>query len=359
MNRTSPQARRAFTLIELLVVIAIIGILIALRLPAVQKIREAAARMSCSNNLHQLVLAAHNYHDANNTFMPGNGFPPGATYTINSANGRITTTGIWSDPHYTGLPWGTFGWPAYILPYVEGGNVYNIINFNYPAYTPIFEETFGTTHANPRTPLSGLYQSGVAAPNAGTNGFGDLVNKPAAMSMPKVFVCPSAVRATAGNETFMKDYGINGGTQTSCCAERSTVNSSEGMAWLGSKVRMTEVTDGTSNTFLFLELMNNAGHAQIDANTGSNPFFFVSEPGQGYVTASDNGTANPLDILYPNHPDFATGDRRRGAHGPHAGGGVLAAMADGHVTWVSNNVNALTYYGAFSRAGGELPATDF
>src|SRR5262249_27527383 len=130
------------------------------------------------------------YHDTFNQFMPGNGIPPGQT--------PPTFTGIWSDPRFRGLPWGTFGWPAYILPYVEGDNVFKLINFNYPAYTPDFEEYGG----DPRTPLSGLTDSGVATGGAGVNGYGDLVNKQAAMSMPKVFVCPATLRGRAGNERW-------------------------------------------------------------------------------------------------------------------------------------------------------------
>src|SRR5262249_37853994 len=209
---------------------------------------------------HQLVIAAHHYHDANGTFMPGNGIPPGQT--------PPTFTGVWSDPRFNGLPYGTFGWPAYLLPYLEGDTAFNAINFNVPAFTPEFEED--------NTPTGGRPQPS-----------GDPRNQLAATSMPKVFLCPAARRAKPGNETYMKDYGVNGGIQSKgCCAERSTTKSAEGMAWLGSAVRITDVSDGTSNTFFFFDLMNFAYHGEIDEGFGSNPFLFVNEPGQGYVIAS-------------------------------------------------------------------------
>src|SRR5438132_4375744 len=112
MVRSKHRLPAGFTLIELLVVIAIIGILIGLLLPAVQKVREAAARLSCQNNLKQLGLALHNYHDSYNKF------PPGSVHLNVGGDGEPCLT----------------CWGIGLLPYIEQENLYKRYNPNAPTY---------------------------------------------------------------------------------------------------------------------------------------------------------------------------------------------------------------------------------
>jgi prepilin-type N-terminal cleavage/methylation domain-containing protein/prepilin-type processing-associated H-X9-DG protein len=196
--RRPPTARRpGFTLIELLVVIAIISILIGLLLPAVQKVREAAARMACTNNLKQIGLACHNYHDANSAL------PPGYRATAFYADGATDTSPGW-------------GWAAYLLPYVEQDNLYRQIDFTQPVQ-----------------------------------------NSPAARTLVKVYLCPSDLTPAAAF-AVPDAFGVPV-AQAAPCSYAACVGGDEsdttGPAGLGvfyrnSRTRFTDITDGTSTTIL-------------------------------------------------------------------------------------------------------------
>ncbi|MFG0333685.1 MAG: DUF1559 domain-containing protein [Maioricimonas sp. JB049] len=308
--------RGGFTLIELLVVIAIIAILIALLLPAVQQAREAARRTQCRNNLKQLALALHNYHDTSG------GFPPG-----NMVNLDDRTT--WPrDPQVSNQLFGAFSWAAYILPQLDAAPVYNLINFSLPAYVEEIEDMPGTTPT--------LRQQ-----------LGNVANREASYAQPAAFVCPSN-HSIGWSSTRYKDYAINGGLGR-CCVERN-LNSTEGMAYINSFVRFRDVTDGTSNTLLLLELPNWAPHSWCLKEHPCNPFFFVNHQSQGYVTAG-RGTVGTSGYR-PLPPNDAYILDTRGAYSDHEGG-IQVAMADGSVRFISDNVDYLTYQAAFTRGGEE------
>src|SRR5580704_16592867 len=174
--------RSAFTLIELLVVIAIIAVLIALLLPAVQAAREAARRSQCRNNLKQIALAAHNYHDVNKTFPPA--------FDLLLANcGPFKLFCSCCPPQYQGYchsDANTHVWAERLLEFMEASNVYTRICMNPPIFSPACLNCI---------PIPGVGSLGkYCAPNSGsccTVG----MTRPAAAVLP-AFVCPSAPRAT-------------------------------------------------------------------------------------------------------------------------------------------------------------------
>ena len=303
MPSTAPK-RPGFTLIELLVVIAIIGILVALLLPAVQQAREAARRMQCRNNLKQLSLAVHNYNDQFGVFMMGNRFIPTTAYRYP----RIAYDNSW-------------GWPAFILPQLDQSVLYNLFDINKSPYTSEMAGNYFNEYGPSRV----------------------TVNAVPCKLMPPVFVCPSAPRK--GSATEFKDYGVNGGREN-CCPERSARS---GIADMNSGYRFRDITDGTSNTFLFLEQRHWADLPATDRAFGLpvNSFVWVSEQSTGYVTG-----ISPPNAAQPTRSTSRVG---RSSHE----GGIFASFCDGHVGFIGDSVDVEVYFSMFSRALGESAVAEF
>ena len=296
---------RGFTLIELLVVIAIIAILIALLLPAVQQAREAARRTQCKNNLKQLALAVHNYHDTNNTFPPGYIFAP---------PNHVTRSAL-----------------TMILPYIEQGNLYQSIDHSVPMFN-------GPTG----------YNATVLAANVA-----------AAATIIPAFLCPSSVgnptddymypagafpggwpSANATWKGGRTDYGGTTGVLGTYAnlaynnnpgGERHGFFRQSGAS--GSITRMRDVTDGTSNTFMFGE------------RTGGVKLYYKNQPAAGLPAILGLTNGGPCSMC--------TNIRGNGFHSFHTGG-CQFAMGDGGVRFVSENISQTTFASLITIQKGEV-----
>jgi prepilin-type N-terminal cleavage/methylation domain-containing protein len=212
------RKRKGFTLIELLVVIAIIAILIALLLPAVQQAREAARRSACKNNMKQIGLALHNYHDVHLTFPPGH-----VDYDNDPAMGSVDRQGP------------LFAWSAFILPFMEQANVYDTINFNVPIYGAVVNAGAAQQEIpNYRCPSD-------AGKNIEING----TTMGATVTMTQILD-----QATI-NYTY--NYGVRpvidaavGPAGTGNVIEIG--RDGKGAGYVNSRVRIADMKDGTSNT---------------------------------------------------------------------------------------------------------------
>ena len=325
------KSKQGFTLIELLVVIAIIAILIALLLPAVQQAREAARRTQCKNNLKQLALALHNYHDTHSVFPPGTVNPVPGGDDPNGRNGA-GTPGI-------GGPWICF-----LLPFFEQ-------TAQYQSYAKIVAE---------RPEVVDWFGNGAYTVQGVTIGADPLP----AMSCPSHPTTEERLANGTGMEhlargNYCASYGKAGYGRVH--TNNPTVG---GVFGNNSRFSMRDMTDGTSNTIAISELKfrltNGTGPSFQDTRgtwsygvMGANIFSTRTGPNSTTpdgVWGCRNFPAQGMPCVQIGSPYTEMYSAARSYHI----GGVQGALADGSVRFFSENVDLLLWQAIGTRGGGEI-----
>ena len=332
-----PRANRrpgGFTLVELLVVIAIIGVLVGLLLPAVQSAREAARRMQCTNNQKQIALAMLMHADANGAL------PSGRLGCDNSSkpkdfNMRNCEAAGDSQPNSLGFDMTWHGASAFvqILPYIEQEALYDLFRVDEVA----------------------LWQ-----PTDWTSAYPGI--RQALLQRPPSFVCPSDDLNLTGQDYSGPGDGAATGSYAVCggsCGPGFRCDSlidpapqarlffkysNDGLFMYGRKIELREITDGTSITFMLGETIE--GDLRASVNMWSNG-------GRGQTMRA---TATPLN--FPSGLDAGNGLLSPGINAGYASrhpGGALFSFADGHVVFVQESIDHLTYKQLATRANGDLP----
>ncbi len=322
------RSPNGFTLIELLVVIAIIGVLVGLLLPAVQKTREAANRLKCENNLKQIGLGIHNFHD---------------TYGHLPATVRPATSNLGTTPRQ--------GWMIYLLPFIEQQNLYSEYD---------------------------LKQSWFVN-----------VNRPVGATQIPIFLCPSSpypdridgVPESDQNggtwDAFaaVTDYAAFNGVDDRLVSSGLVDVAGEGAMPKNKKIRLTDILDGTSNTILVTEDAGRPTLWRLGVPVGEPPIPRVN--GGGWVRAATDITLNGLtadgttspgpcalncangEDGYP-YPSPIYGVQGTGSPYSFHAGGVNNLFGDGSVHFIRQNVDIRVFARLVTRSGGEaLSAEDF
>jgi prepilin-type N-terminal cleavage/methylation domain-containing protein len=335
------RLRRAFSLVELLVVIAITGSLISLLLPAVQKVRESASRLQCENNLRQIALALHNYHDINETLPPG--YTDGNTDPTSTPDNDV------------GPGW---GWAYYLLPHLEQSNMYNQIDTTvgvglgknqavskmslkvFQCPSDDFQEPFAVYDSTFTTPITTVAHSNYV----GCNGWVECFNG-------------------AGGYAPDTGSGLDG-------LSGPTGRDGRGAFYRNSATRLAEVTDGLSNTiFVGERSSDHSPSTWTGAVTGGRcPAWMANQPaspyvpppgppydnadwGEAFVLAHCNATHLPSADFPIFDPDtFYSEHTPRGAH---------FLFGDGSIHFLTSKINPVTYQALSTISGGELVMQDY
>jgi prepilin-type N-terminal cleavage/methylation domain-containing protein len=302
--------RRAFTLIELLVVIAIIAVLIGLLLPAVQKVREAAARTQCANNLKQVGIALHNYHGVEGLFPPGQ-------YNNFYSNDTRWIRGCWLHP---------------LLPHLEQDNLYRVFKSA--------SDTSGWALLSPKKD-----------------------------TLIKTLVCPSdpnspkltTVDGNTCTDNVFQKQGLH--TNYVVCAGSTVYGNGQnlnGIFYVKSQTRMTDISDGTTNTLMASEICvvtdtnrNDLRGRYSNSWEGNNWFSTVNPPNTS-VPDVQNYQGVSITQAPMTNAGSGSGNLFLAARSYHTGI-VNGLLADGSVRTISNTVNAAVYQALGSRSGQEVP----
>jgi prepilin-type N-terminal cleavage/methylation domain-containing protein len=325
VNRSGSRKRPAFTLIELLVVIAIIAVLIGLLLPAVQKVREAANRMSCQNNLKQIGVGLHHYHD---TYKH---LPAGTICLDMTCGDRNADESTW-------ISW--------LFPFVEQDNLWR---------TADLTKGFG-------------------------QGYAGEPNNTITSTKVKLFTCPSDldvdVSKWGSSQVWARgNYAANNGIGP--MTETTTINLGSrphGVFMLNYMFKLTAITDGTSNTAFVSELIKVPGSipSSAAANPGGNDWRGVMHYSEGPLYQHNFTPNSPVPdnvrqgmcVSIPEAPCLGTTTSWNPkyiiftARSRHVGG-VNVLMGDAGVRFVSNNISLATWQAVSSPTGGEIVGSDW